>query len=70
MSRPRIDALLMMQEGMETVTRESIQALQLKKLNALLGREKARGGFYRDLPERLSSLEENTVNILKNISCL
>ena len=57
MSRPRIDALLMMQEGIQAVTRESIQALQLKKLNALLAREKARGGFYRELPERLESLE-------------
>ena len=57
MSRPRIDALLMMQEGIQAVTRESIQALQLKKLNALLAREKARGGFYRWLPERLESLE-------------
>ena len=57
MSRPRIDALLMMQEGIQTVTRENIEALQLKKLNALLAREKARGGFYRELPERLESLE-------------
>lgn len=58
MSRPRIDALLTLQEGLEPVTRQSIEALQLKKLNDLLGREKARKGFYRDLPEKLESLEE------------
>ena len=55
---PRIDALLVAQEGLTEVTRTSIEAMQLKKLNALLEREKARGGFYRDLPERLDSLGE------------
>lgn len=58
MSRPRIDALIMAQEGLTEVTRESIGALQLEKLNALLAREKTRGGFYRGLPKRLGSLEE------------
>ena len=58
MSRPRIDALIMAQEGLTEVTRESIEALQLQKLNALLQREKKRGGFYRELPERLGSLDE------------
>ena len=56
--RPRIDALITAQEGMPEVTRPAIEALQLRKLNELLAREKARGGFYRDLPERLESLEE------------
>ena len=55
---PRIDALLMAQEGLTEVTRASIEAMQLSKLNALLRREKARGGFYRDLPEHLDSLGE------------
>ena len=58
MNIPRIDALIMAQEGLTEVSRESIEALQLKKLNALLKREKQRAGFYRDLPERLGSLEE------------
>lgn len=57
MNTPRIDALIMAQEGLSAVTRESIEALQLEKLNSLLKREKARGGFYRDLPERLDSLD-------------
>ena len=55
---PRIDALIAGQEGLERVDRETIEAIQLKKLNRLLAREKARGGYYRDLPERLFSLAE------------
>ncbi len=55
---PRIDALIAGQEGLERVDRETIEAIQLKKLNRLLAREKERGGFYRDLPERLFSLAE------------
>ncbi len=58
MSGPRIDALLRLQEGMESVSRREIEELQLRKLNALLQREKERGGFYRDLPEKLGSLAE------------
>ena len=58
MSRPRIDALIMAQEGMEKLGRPEIEAMQLRRLNALLAREKARAGFYRDLPERLDSLEQ------------
>ena len=40
------------------MTRESLDALKLRKLNALLKREKERGGFYRALPDHLDSLEE------------
>ena len=58
MSIPRIDALIMAQEGMSSLTRAEIEAMQLRRLNALLEREKARGGFYRELPERLDSLGE------------
>ncbi|MBO5555881.1 MAG: AMP-binding protein, partial [Oscillospiraceae bacterium] len=58
MNVPRIDALLMAQEGLLRADRETIRALQLKKLNALLSREKERGGFYRDLPDHLDSLAE------------
>ncbi|MBR0208053.1 MAG: AMP-binding protein [Oscillospiraceae bacterium] len=45
------------QEGLERVDRDTIEAIQLKRLNRLLTREKERGGFYRDLPERIASLE-------------
>ena len=58
MTRSRIDDFIMRQEALPEITRESLEALQLKKLNAILRREKERGGFYRDLPERLESLEE------------
>lgn len=58
MSMPRIDALLQAQEGLDRVDRETIEAIQLKKLNRLLAREKERGGFYRELPERLFSLAD------------
>ena len=58
MSTPRIDALIAAQENLDRVDRETIEARQLKKLNRLLTREKERGGFYRELPERLFSLAD------------
>ena len=55
----RLDALIAQQEGLAAgIDRETIKAIQLKKLNRLLARENERGGFYSDLPERLRSLEE------------
>ena len=56
LSRSRLDALVAEQEGLACVDRETIEAIQLVKLNRLLAREKARGGFYRELPEHLDSL--------------
>ncbi len=56
MSLSRIDALVLAQEGLTRVTRTCIEHMQLQKLNALLAREKQRGGFYRDLPDHLDSL--------------
>ena len=58
MTRSRIDDFIMRQEALPEINRESLEALQLKKLNAVLRREKERGGFYRELPERLESLDE------------
>ena len=58
MTLSRIDALLAAQDGLEKLTRRTIEALQLRKLNTLLAREKERGGFYRDLPEKLDSLAQ------------
>lgn len=58
MKRSRIDAFLMEQEGLHVITRESVETMQLRRLNDLLARERARGGFYRDLPEKLDSLSE------------
>ncbi|MDO4617511.1 MAG: AMP-binding protein [Lachnospiraceae bacterium] len=58
MKRSNIDALIRKQENISSVTRETIEQLQLVKLNRLLAREKQRDGFYRELPEHLDTLDE------------
>ncbi len=58
MDRSRIDAFITENEALPEITRESLEALQLKKLNELLKREKERGGFYQGLPAQLGSLEQ------------
>ena len=58
MERSRLDALICEQEALPALTREEIEAVQLRKLNRLLMREKNRSGFYGDLPEHLSLLDE------------
>lgn len=58
MRRSRLDALVMEQEQLHTLTRREIEGVQLRKLNALLQAEKERSGFYKALPERLNSLED------------
>ena len=45
-------------EALPALTREGLEALQLKRLNENLARLKARGGFYKDYPEQLESLSE------------
>ena len=58
MRRSRLDALMLEQEGMVSVSRAEIEAMQLGKLNALLKKEHDRQGFYRNLPASLRSLDE------------
>lgn len=58
MEKSRIDNYIRKAEALPEVNRESLDALQLRKLNAVLKRVKARGGFYKDLPEHLDSLDE------------
>ena len=58
MTRSRLDALIREQEQLDTLDREKIEAIQLKKLNRLLAQEKKRSGFYRNLPEKLDTLSE------------
>lgn len=53
-----IDAFIAAQEGLVPTDRAAIEKMQLQRLNRLLAREKARGGFYSALPGRLDSLEE------------
>ena len=62
MRRSRIDSFIMEQEGLQTLNRKDMEAVQLEKLNRVLAWEKKRDGFYRNLPERLCSLSE-----LKNL---
>ena len=45
-------------EALPKLTREGLEDLQLRRLNETLARLKARGGFYKDYPEKLVSLEE------------
>ena len=54
----KLDDWVKEKENLECVTRQEIEAVQLKKLNRLLMREKERCGFYKHLPERLESLSE------------
>ena len=54
----RLDAMILEQEGLASLDRKTIEAIQLQKLNRLLLREKKRNGFYSTLPEKLDSLEE------------
>lgn len=58
MNRSKLDALIMEQEGLNSLSRADIEAVQLQKLNDLLSREQQRQGFYRALPSHLDSLEE------------
>ena len=58
MKRSNIDAMICRQEKITDITRKTINKIQLDKLNAVLKREKERQGFYRDLPERLESLDD------------
>lgn len=58
MRRSRLDALMLIQENMTSASRREIEAMQLRRLNALLQKEHDRQGFYRDLPASLRSLDE------------
>ena len=58
MTITRLDALMREQEAMASTSRTEIEAMQLRKLNALLKKEYDRQGFYRDLPASLRSLDD------------
>jgi len=58
MKRTKLDHWIETTENIPTLTRENLEALQLKRLNETLARLKERGGFYRDYPERLESLSD------------
>lgn len=58
MKKSALDKWICDQENIPCLTGEILDNLQLSKLNALLAKEKKRGGFYADLPEHLTSLRE------------
>lgn len=58
MKRTALDAWIEKTEALPNLTRQGLESLQLKRLNETLARVKARGGFYRNYPEKLDSLED------------
>lgn len=54
----KLDEYIRKKEGLASLTRADIERMQLLKLNTVLRREKVRGGFYKGLPESVSSLDE------------
>lgn len=51
-----LDGWVRRTEGLPSLSRAEVEALQLRRLNALLKRERARGGFYANVPESLPEL--------------
>ncbi len=58
MRRSVLDDWIRQKEGWAELSREKIEAMQLKKINLLLAKTKQKGKFYQCLPEKISSLEE------------
>ena len=58
MKRSNIDTWICKTEQFTNLTRSALEKLQLDRLNELLSRIHTFGGFYQNLPEKLSSLEE------------
>ena len=55
MRKTRLENWICEVEGLSALDHETLEDIQLRRLNELLAREKARGGFYKGLPERLSA---------------
>ena len=58
MKRTNLENWIETIEGLPQLTRETLEELQLRRLNETLARLKARGGFYKDCPEKLESLSD------------
>ena len=58
MRRTNLENWIEATEGIPYLTREALEALQLRRLNESLARVKARDGFYREYPENLESLSD------------
>lgn len=58
MKRTRLDNWICETESLPELTREGLEALQLKRLNETLARLKERGGIYAAYPARLDNLAQ------------
>lgn len=58
MKRTKLENWIETIETLPSLTREGLEALQLKRLNETLVRLKQRGGFYAEYPEKLNSLSD------------
>ena len=58
MKKTRLDNWICEVESLPELTREGLERLQLRRLNETLARLKARGGVYRDYPEKLDNLKQ------------
>ena len=58
MKKTALEKWICQLEGLSELTRNGLEELQLQRLNELLAKEKARGGFYKGLPGRLDSLSD------------
>ncbi|MBQ6999938.1 MAG: AMP-binding protein [Oscillospiraceae bacterium] len=58
MKRTNLENWIEQIEALPKLTREGLEELQLRRLNEVLARLKARGGFYKDYPEKLESLSD------------
>ena len=58
MRRTNLENWIETTEGLPKLTREALEELQLTRLNETLARLKARGGFYKDYPEKLDALSD------------
>ena len=58
MKRSNIDTWICKTEQLTDLTRSTLEKLQLDRLNELLSRIHTFGGFYQNLPKKLSSLKE------------
>ncbi len=58
MKKTKLENWIAQLEALPELSREGLEALQLRRLNETLKRLKDRGGFYRDYPEKLDSLEQ------------
>ncbi len=58
MKKSNLDNWIMEVEALPELTREGLDALQLRRLNEVLAWVTARGGAYRDYPDHLDRLEQ------------